>query len=134
MLEKRLDITRPKSGRRLYLHEYQNSRRIAFLEGPRIGLFCRYDPVTSRHEATWERCQFAMARKVKIECHHKEGCTGFADRKPNALMGRFLRTCDCPDQTVLNSYVWLVDPKDATPEFIDEEGEKHVVTHGKELT
>lgn len=110
-----LQLLDPKYGEKIELHVYQSSRRIASLG--EIHLFSRYDPLTGKTQAYWARCQYAVARKVKIECQHREGCNGFSQHKPQSLMGRFLMSCDCPDQVLVNDFVWLVDPKEVEVEW-----------------
>jgi hypothetical protein len=129
-LERRLEITAPYSGRKLTQEQYSTARRVCYLEEPEIGLFKMYDPLTSQTLFSWERCQFALARKATIECSHREGCTGFAG-DGRSLMGRLLRLCNCPDKVIVNSYLWLVDPKDKEVKFRSE-GVEYTVVHGKE--
>jgi hypothetical protein len=111
-------------------YEYHSSRRLCTLDDPGIALFIRYNPLTGKMETGWERCQYALARRVSIDCQHRPHCNGFAEVKPNSLMGRFLATCDCPNKVVVNDYVWLVDPPDREARHVDEEGRAHVVRNG----
>lgn len=109
---------------------YHSSRRICNHPELDLSLFSRYDPVAGKTVVTWERCQYTIGRRLRIECSHRDGCNGFAQNKPQSLMGRFLRTCDCPDQVVFTNYIWMVDPKDVEVQHVAEDGSVHRLRHG----
>lgn len=130
-LQRRLDITRPYCGTKLTTDQYHSTQRVCYLPDAEIGLFKRYDPELRKTVHSWDRCQYTLARKVKIECEHRAGCNGFKGSGPT-LMGRLLMVCDCPQRTILNNYVWLVDPREKQVDRVDEDGNVFRVVHGQE--
>lgn len=81
-------------------------------------LFRRYDPEQGRDVFFWARCIFCLARRVKFEHRHANGCDGW-DKSGLTMTDRHLARCGCPVDITESRYVWLVCPK---TEKVEREG------------
>ena len=132
-IQNQLRLLRSRGGNYCNSNVYHSSRRICTHPHLDLSLFSRYDPLAGKTHVSWERCQYTIGRRLRIECSHKDGCNGFAQTKPQSLVGRFLRTCDCPDQVVFTDHVWMVDPREVEVQHVAGDGSLHDVRHGKRV-
>lgn len=132
VLHRHRRITQPLAGTKLTQQQYQSTQRVCYLDDLNIGLFKTYDAENHEYRFSWDRCQFALARKVKIEYEHKDGCKGFAGAGANSFIGRLMRLCDCPMTAVGRNFVWLVDPRDKEASWKNKTGTEIQIIHGVE--
>lgn len=129
-LEKHKALVR-SSGSRVEQWEYHNSFRVCYDWDRERGLFRKYDPVVGRDVYTWQRCQYALSRKVKLEQHHERpDCDGWSKEKGVGVTGPLLARCGCPFVLQEKKWVWLVDPKELQVEVKTEDGARRI-RHGE---
>lgn len=110
-LERHARLVR-SSGQKLSAEDYHNSRRLCYDEDHERGLFRRYEPLTGRDLYEWQRCQYALSKKVDLVQHHERpDCDGWSKEKGAGVLGPLLARCGCPFSMLGSYYVWLVDPK-----------------------
>lgn len=73
-------------------------------------LFRKYDPVTDAQQYFWARTIFTVAKRVKFETEHRDGCRGWAPDPGETSIGRLGRVCSCPSVVGLTGYEWRIDP------------------------
>lgn len=74
-------------------------------------LFRKYDPVTDAQQYFWARTILTVAKRVKIDTEHRDGCRGWADDGGGGFsVSRLGRVCSCPSKVGLTGYEWRIDP------------------------
>lgn len=101
--------------------DYQQTTRVCYLDPPEWGLFKTFDGETGRWVFRWDRCQYALGRRVDLEVEHAPDCPHAARADAHRRMG-----CQCRLDARVTGFFWLVDPRDKEVESGEE-----VVRHGE---